>query len=438
MDLPDIELKELVTELLAGIRTAPGSALMRGRLGMAYDVNGFPDAAIASYAQAQALDPDDFRWPYFAARLLAEKGEQAEALDALAQALTIDADYAPAWLWRGTWLHAVERFDDALLAFDEARALGAGSEADFGRATVLLARRQVRQALAILEPLAEQAAHPQVQRTLGRALAAAGRTDEARLASARGSAPGPFAWDDPRAAERLPFVRGYAAFRSAQSWSSEGDTDQALPVFERLQARYPATDCGHAEGFFFACNLLNSLSIAYGRAGDIERAIALARQGIAINAAFAPFHFTIADHYRQQRNLSSALRHVEDGLALNPNNGHGHTQKGRYLYGLGRYPEARDALQTAMRLEPATRTTLFYLGLTEVALEDWGSAVQRFRGVVQIAPDFALGHLYHARSLGEARRIIDARQALNTAALRGAPPAEISATRRRLSELEAR
>ena len=53
----------LLTGLRADAITEPGSGIRRAQLGMAYEVNGFPDAAFTSYQQAEMLDPGDARWP---------------------------------------------------------------------------------------------------------------------------------------------------------------------------------------------------------------------------------------------------------------------------------------------------------------------------------------------------------------------------------------
>lgn len=436
VDLPDLELRAYLADIIESNRAMPDAAAMRGRLAMTYDVNGLPDAALATYAQAAALDRDDFRWPYFKARLLADAGRFAEALAALERAVAIDPDYAPAWLWRGSWLLETGRPKAALNAFDTARQRGAGAEADFGRALALLAQENAADALPLLAGFAESAGHPFAHRALGRALLALGREHEARLALARGRLPAPFQWRDPRAAERLAHVRGYASFARAQTLSSEGKTRAALAVFERLRALYPEERCAASEDFFFACNLLNSTSIAHGRAGRVEQGVELARRGIAIRPDFAPFHLAIADHYRQLRDLPAALRHIDRAIALNPANGHAHAQRGRYLFGLDKLGDAKEALAAALRLAPEQRATLFYLGLVEAKQERWQDATGRFERVVALDPDFALGHLYLARSLAEGGRIGAAREALATAAERGAEPREVRATRQRMRELE--
>ena len=50
VDLPDRELSAYLAETIESNRAMPASAAMRGRLAMTYDVNGLPDAALATYA----------------------------------------------------------------------------------------------------------------------------------------------------------------------------------------------------------------------------------------------------------------------------------------------------------------------------------------------------------------------------------------------------
>ena len=210
IDSPDTELAEFLKELIGQARVMPKSGAMRGRLAMAYGVNGFPDAALAAYQHAESLDPSDFRWPYFRALLLAQEGDHGGALLGLERAIAIDADYAPAWLWRGTWLLESNRLEEAALAFERAGDLGDGADASFGRAQVLMAQGRHAEAVALLEPYARESRHPHVFRTLGQALRAMGRIEEARLAMARARDAIPFSWQDERRDQLGSYLYGVA------------------------------------------------------------------------------------------------------------------------------------------------------------------------------------------------------------------------------------
>ena len=438
VDSPDRDLADHLEAIIRAVRATPGSALMRGRLGMAYDVNGFQSEALATYAQAETLDPGDFRWPYFSAHLQAANDEHAHALETLARALAVDADYAPAWLWQGTWLLELGRTAEAMTAFDRALDLGARDAATLGRAMVMVAQGDYAEAIELLEPLAQLSGSPQIHRTLGEALRGQGRTEEARVAMTRGRNAGPVSWGDPRRGQPSAHIRGHASYQLAQSLSSSGRITEALAILERLQGYHPEANCGRAEDFFLACNLMNSSSIAHDRDGDPERALATVQRGLVLNPDFAPFHLTIANLYRQQRNLDLALDHVDRALELNPARGYAHEQRGRLLFGLERYAEAKAAFESALNLDPARRTTLFYLGLAEVELGIWMLAVERFQRAVELEPGFALGHVFLARSLAELGRIDEARKAQRDAREYGADPGALRITELRLRELEAK
>ena len=437
IDSRDSDVAEHLETLLRSARTLPTSGAMRGRLGMAYDINGFREAALATYAQAESLDSKDFRWPYFSAQLLAEDGEYDRALESLARAIAIDADYPPAWLWRGSWLLKAGRAVEAGVAFDRAFDLDRSPVATFGRAQVRAAKGEYLDAIGILEPLTKTINHPHVYRTLGEALRAVGQIDAARTAMTRGSEAQPLTWPDDRRDQRIVHIRGHASYMLAKQLSASGQVNDALAILERLQRHHPEEHCGWDQEFFLACNLMNSSSIAHDRAGRPERAMATVQRGLALRPTFVPFHLTVANLLRQQRELESALTHVERAVELSPARGYAHEQRGRLLFGLKRYEDARSALQTALRYEPEKRTTLFYLGLAEVELGNWSDAVGRFERVIRVEPDFALGYVFLARSLAETGRVEEARHAQRTAGELGAGAAELRENENRLRELEA-
>ena len=433
-DSPDKDLGKFFEDMIQSVRAMPNSGLMRGRLAMAYEANGFQDEAIISYGQAAALAPEDFRWPYLSAHLKARRELHQAALDDLARALEIDANYAPAWLWRGTWLLDMNRPDEASTAFEKARALGAYSEATFGRARVLMVKQQYAKALPLLEPLARDSAHPYIYRTLGYALRALGRVDEARAALARGRDAQPIAWQDPRAAEKASFVRGIGRQSFAENLLGAGRLNEALEILETMRREQSDETCAYIQR---TCTVLNSLSLAYSRYGREEKAYTLVERGLSINPEFYPFHINIAGHYRQRRELDTALHHIDRAIALNPSIGDAHIQRGRLLIGMSRHADATKALETAIQLEPERPLTLLYLGMAEGQLERWPQAIEHLERAIRLDPHFALGYVYLARSLGEVGRLNDALEAMQTAEQNGAPDYELRTNKLRLKELEA-
>ena len=246
----------------------------------------------------------------------------------------------------------------------------------------------------------------------------------------------PFSWRDERRDQLASYLRGGASFEAAQELSDAGRNVEALEILERLAERNPEEQCGRPTGFFFACSLLNALSIAYAHAGRAEEAIELAKRGIELNPDFAPFHLSIASRYREQGDLEDALRHLDRAIELNSILADAYWEKGRLLLDLGQRAEARAALLTALRYEPQRLTTLLYLGMIEAELENWPQAIEHFERLVILDPNYERGHLYLARSLGEGGRTEAAWQALRRAQRHGADASEVDATEGRLRELE--
>jgi tetratricopeptide (TPR) repeat protein len=436
VDSPDQDVAEYLNRIYESALTAPDSGLTRGRLAMVYDVNGLHAEALLTYQQAESLDPDDFRWPYFASQLYAEVGNYVQALEVLQRAQAIDSDYAPAWMWLGTWLLETGQSEDAIRAFQRAGDLGAGPMAMFGRARVMARQGQHLEAVDLITPLAQSTDHPFVHRTLGESLRALGRIDEARVAMARGKDALPIIWPDERREQRSIHLRGYASYERAKSLSGAGRLNEAIEILERLQRYHPEEECGRDEEFFLACNLMNSFSIAFDRLGLFSRAMETVRRGLDLNEAFTPFHLTMAKLYRDERDLDRALVHMNRAIELNPARGFAHEQRGRLLFGLRQYEDAGAAFEDALQFEPGKRTTLFYLGLVEVELKNWPEAVAHFERLVRVSPDFALGHVFLARSLAEVGRLDEARKAKRDAADYGATREDLRLTEIRLRELE--
>jgi tetratricopeptide (TPR) repeat protein len=76
------------------VKKNPRSSASWGKLAMNLDVHDYTNESIPIYKEAAALDPSDFRWPYFIAILLAKKGDQ-ESINWFERAAKIKPDYVP-------------------------------------------------------------------------------------------------------------------------------------------------------------------------------------------------------------------------------------------------------------------------------------------------------------------------------------------------------
>jgi tetratricopeptide (TPR) repeat protein len=122
----------------------PRSADAWGKLAMNLDAHDFQNEALPIYKEAVALDPSDFRWPYFISLLLAKSGDD-QSLDWFERARKIKPDYVPMLVNYGNALFqfnkndlAAERYKDAL-TYDRKCA-----QAYFGLARIEFAQGKLR------------------------------------------------------------------------------------------------------------------------------------------------------------------------------------------------------------------------------------------------------------------------------------------------------
>lgn len=425
-DAADAELAGFLREHVDAAVASPQSGPIRGRLAMAYDANGFDDAAITSYSQAAELDASESLWPYLRAQLLAHRGDYEGAIEDLGRALALDSDYAPAWLWRGTWLMDLGRASGAADAFRRARALAPDEStrvaADAGWARAMLAQGGALDAHRLLSRLAESAPHPAVLRLLASASRALGK--EADLPSVESEAAA-LEWADPRRARLDDFVRGFdGRLRQAEGVLSRGDAEAALDILEPLRRQRPGDR-----------TLLNNLAIAYAATGKPATAMATLQEGLRLHDDYYLFHFNAAVAYAERGDTRTALVHLDRALALQPAFSPAHERKVLLLIGQQRHDDALAAVGAAVAQNAQTTEVLYRAGVVEGSRGRWAHAISYFRQAVDSAPRLARAHLALGRSLAEAGRHDEARGALADAERLGAASADIDSARRRVNAL---
>ncbi len=419
------EVIEVLEALLKKVRADPTNAKLHGDLGMAYEVNGFPDAAFASYQKAETLDQNNARWPYFQSLLLADQGEQQLALAALDRAIAIDAAYGPAWLWKGAWLLDAGNPILALQAFVEAESLGAGAVAIVGQSRVALHQRRPADAVSLLEPLSLELKHPVVFQLLGRAYRESARIEEARIALARGRTLQKMQWEDPWHESKQRFEVSFVHRASrAQQLIQQGESAKAIGILESLRKQQPENRV-----------IISNLATAYRNDGDTDRAFWILRRAIESDPDYYPFRTGIADFYRQRGDVDTALMHIDHALTLEPELAMLYSKRGLLLNQQGRPEAALAAVQTAIRFDPGKRESFMYAGQVAAALQRWPQAVLHYEGAVRIDPSYTPGYLNLAAALAYSDRFDEAHKALEQAQQLGTHPRQVESANRRLATM---
>lgn len=426
----DPHLARLLDQLLAAARSDARSGESRGRLAMAYEVNGFTNAALVTYAQAAGLDSTDSKWPYLRAMLLWEMGDHQSALASLDRSIAIDDAYVPAWLWRGAWLLERGEYEKAAAAFDRAARLGGGAAAKVGLARTRLQQKRHHEVVALLEPTVAKIPHPYIYRLLGRAYQALGRSEEARIALARGRG-GPqdraWQWPDRRRATLDLYIGGFTGrLTRAEGLLSIGAGREALSILEALYQDRP----NHLA-------LIGTLGHAYAQVGRLERARAVLQHGIDLSPENYYLQRLISAIHHQIGDTSRALGHMRRARELIPERGSDHERIGRLLMDLGRHDEALASLELALSYGvQKPEHVLYTAAMIEMRRQRWFKAAERLRQAVRINEAFTPAQVQLARCLGELGRLREAETVLLWAEKLADQPGDVSAARRRLAELQ--
>ena len=425
-DRSDTALAEMLSSVISDTQNNPESGAARGRLGMAYEINDFKSAAIDTYAQAAALDPAEFVWPYFRSQLLAEVGETDAALEVLDTAIAIDGEHPPAWLWRGSWLRDLGRFDEAAEAFERAYELGGGSVAKIGLAQTRMRQSRPADALSLLKPLT-QSGHPHVHRLLGRAHQALGNTDEARIALARGRQAAPAQWRDPRHNAKWEFLASYGGrLVHAEQLLKAGQFDEVIEVLEPMRETNPDDEA-----------VVANLAMAYGRTERMERALQLIEHGFEVHPDYFRFHNVLASLHYHTGDLEKALDHLGQSIEISAAQSWPYQQRGTILMREGRYDESLAAFDEALKFGIDNPEEIHHkAGMIEGARERWPEAIDRFERAAAIDEAFTMTYVYLGRSLAEAGRFPEAKSALDWADRLDTHPRERRDARARLATLE--
>lgn len=378
------------------------AAKAHGDLGLTYLLYDFLDAARACFDNARRLDPGNFRWVYLAGYLRQVEGRLQEAVPLLERAAEMEPDYLPAHLRLGRARLEMGQTEEAEGHFRDALEVEPESAPAFeglGRAAAARgdepsAVSSFRRALD-LEPEASG-----VRYALGQALLRLGETQAAtRELEQAGDLP-----------TRIPdpLINPLAAqARSEQFYSMQGaealedrDFQAAAGAFRALLEQNPQSFPGHL-----------GLSRALRAMGDVEGAAETLEAALDQGAAEDPERDaeTRADILRELGvleagigNRESALRHLQQSLALEPDSVATRVRVGDLLARSQRFDEALAQYDEALELQPegpAVPSLRVRRATVLVNLERGDEAVEEFRRALEQTPDDPVVHHLFAEAL---------------------------------------
>lgn len=382
---------ERIREAAEGIVRDPKSAAAWGRLGIVYDVNGFPVDGVSCYERALELDPAEWRWSYFAGIAL-EESDAAAALDHFEHAARLVSDYAPLEFRRGALaieardLDAAERHLERALELDPALV-----NARLGLAHVAVARNDPAAALGFIEHAVslapdEAAVHfhlAEVNRLLG-------RPDQAEQAEQIGrSSPIPagkdgFATLHDRERDAATLREGVTIdwlILNARRHLAEGRPQEAvLALRQAVEARSDSVD------------LRLELSRTLAQVGAIDEAVTEAESALALDDGRADTLVQMGEVLAHAGQLERASQTLRRALEIDPDSREARATLGAVLLEAGRLDEGIELLRAASAALPGNVEVAYNLAAALVKAERLDEAAEVATSLTVRLPGYAPAH----------------------------------------------
>jgi len=365
---------------VAGLAKAAPAEQARayGKLGQIYTAYALQEAAIPCFKNAAALDPTEFKWPYYLAYIFQTKGDLQQATENYSTALTLRPDDEIATLRLADTNLKLDHLDVAEQLYEKARAKNQQSvPALDGRGRVALARRQYQKAAELLNQaltINPEAAY--LHYPLAMAYRGLGEVEKAQAELAKHGPAAPELVDrylteiqdiktgrsvlwaqasQQMAAEK--FSEAIASYRQmiqindndlvartylGTALARAGATDEAIRELSEVLRRAPAdTEANYC------------LGVVYARSGKDAEAIQHFQATIKGDPQFAEVHFQLANVLMRVRQYENAVAEYSKTLERTPDNAFASLMKALALVRLQRYHDARAALEQAHTTTPA-------------------------------------------------------------------------------------
>jgi tetratricopeptide (TPR) repeat protein len=366
-------VRDQINAAYAGIASRKSDANAYGETGKLLLAAEFLEAAEPCFLNAEALAPEEPRWPYYLGQLYKTRAEAGKSAAAFERARSLQPDDVATLVWVGQAYLDADHPDLAAPVFGKAVSLqprSAAAMSGLGRAA--LARRDYAEAVKQFEgalALSPQATALEYQLSLAyRGLGDAAKAD-AHL-SRRG---------DRDAVPLDPWmddVRGI--LRSAVAYETRG-----LSAMER--GDYRAAIDALRQGVSYASGnaaLRHELGTALFASGDSQGAFEQFMEVTRRSPEFAKAHYSLGVLLASQRRFSEAVERFAAAARADPN-----------------YPAAEFQLAEALRR--AGRP---------------GESLAHYAQAIKLDPRFADAHVGYGMSLARVGRYVEARQTLAAAA----------------------
>ena len=382
------ELHAVLLERRKGGASGADLADAYGALGMLLHAAEYLEAAEPCYRNAQALMPEDVRWPYYLGLLYQARGRTADAEAAFSRALEIDADDVPALIRLGRM--RLDRGDAAGAEplFARARTHDPRSLAavtGLGRAA--LAAQQYDRAIGLFEEgLTIDPQALSLHSPLANAYRALGQIDraEAHIKRWRNTE---VALQDPRKAELDGLLQSGLSYelRGIRALAAEDWTGAAQLFREGIAVAAPRTPLRRS--------LHHKLGTALWMAGDTKGALAQFEEVVRLAPAegsdepAAKASYSLGIVAASQGRNGLAVEHLSDAVRYQPDYGEAFLALGDAQRRANRYADALTSYGEAVRINPRASGARFGYAMALVRLGRYVDARDWLADAASLQPD---------------------------------------------------
>jgi tetratricopeptide (TPR) repeat protein len=387
-----------------------------GELGKLLMAAKYPDVAERCFQNAQVLDPNDFRWPYYLGHLFISKGELTRAVDRFEQVLRIRPTDFATLMWLAYVHIELGQPGAAEPLLIRARALGPDTPAvlyQWGRASLAKqdyanAVKQLEEALR-LNPAAAVIHYPlaMAYRGLGNLEKAQWNLDQTKGRTGPGAT---VTVRDPLMADVRTVLRSPEVYGElAQEAGAKGDWPEAARQFRKAIELSPDN----------AVMRLN-LALTLNRMGDARSALAELEATIRVDPQLAGAHFVMGTLLERSGRDQEAIDRYTAAVSYEPNLSEAYLRLADALRRIGRLEASLSSYQRVLELEPDREEAHFGEAMALVRLARHQEARERLGVAMNLHPDQpafaqALARLLAASldpQVRDGRRALDLVQAL--------------------------
>ena len=147
---------------------------------------------------------------------------------------------------------------------------------------------------------------------------------------------------------------------------------------------------------------LFNLGLAYGDAGQYEKAIASYKEAIRINPDDADAHYNLGFVYGDAGQHEKAIASYKEAIRINPDDADAHYNLGLAYRKLGQYEKAIASYKESIRIKPDDANAHYNLGFIYDELGQYEEAIASYKEVLRINPDDAFVHFFLMVAYGDA------------------------------------